>query len=147
MSTVEASLVVEENSATSSVTREFNLVFGATLAVSLTFLFVSAVFGDAFVNLVVDNERENDVRVPVWERYKLPYQTNGDFGVALEVGPYDLLPTENEWNSTHHFVEYTLPLEEGGAAPNGLISLAVWRPNVPEGVTVPVIAESGPYFQ
>ena len=67
MSTVEASLVVEENSATSSVTREFNLVFGATLAVSLTFLFVSAVFGYAFVNLVVDNERENDVRVPVWE--------------------------------------------------------------------------------
>ena len=147
MSTVEASVVGEEISATSSVTREFNLVFGATLAVSLVFLFVSAVFGDAFVNLVVDNERENDVRMPVWERYKLPYQTNGDFGVALEVGPYDLLPTENEWNSTHHFVEYTLPLEEGGAAPNGLISLAVWRPNVPEGVTVPVIAESGPYFQ
>ena len=26
-------------------------------------------------------------------------------------------------------------------------SLAVWRPNVPEGVQVPVIAESGPYFQ
>ena len=85
-------VVGEEISATSSVTREFNLVFGATLAVSLVFLFVSAVFGDAFVNIVVDNERENDVH-PV-ERYKLPYQTNGDFGVALEVGPYDLLPTE-----------------------------------------------------
>ena len=44
-------------------------------------------------------------------------------------------------------MEYTLPLEEGGAAPNAKISLAVWRPNVPEGVTVPVIAEFGPYFQ
>ena len=44
----------------------------------------------------------------------------------------------------HHFVEYELPLEEGGAAPNGLISLAVWRPDVEDGVKVPVIAEIGP---
>ena len=130
-----------------NTSREFNIVLGATLAVSLTFLFVSAVFGEALVDFLVDEEESSSIRVPVWERYTLPYQTDGDFGVALEVGPYDILPTENEWNSTHHFVEYTLPLEEGGAAPNGLISLAVWRPNVPEGVQVPVIAESGPYFQ
>ena len=96
---------------------------------------------------MVDDADTSEVRVPVWERHKLPYMTSGDYGVALEVGPYELLPTENAWNSTHHFVEYTLPIEEGGAAPNGLISLAVWRPNVPEGVQVPVIAESGPYFQ
>jgi len=128
-------------------TRDFNLVLGATLAISLVFLFISAVFGETLVDLLVDDEDTSGVRVPVWERSTLPYETDGDFGVALEVGPYDILPTENEWNSTHHFVEYTLPLEEGGAAPNGLISLAVWRPNVPEGVKVPVIAESGPYFQ
>ena len=131
----------------SSATKEFNVILGATLAISLVFLFLSAVFGDALVNLVADDEDTLGVRVPVWERYTLPYKTDGDFGVALEVGPYTLLPTENEWNSTHHFVEYTLPLEEGGAAPNGLISLAVWLPDVPDGMTVPVIAESGPYFQ
>lgn len=135
------------DSSKSSVSREFNLVFGATLAVSLTFLFVSAVFGDAFVSMLTQDEDANGLRVPVWDRYTLPYETSGDFGVALEVGPYEVLQTDNEWNSTHSFVEYTLPLEEGGAAPNGLISLAVWRPNVPEGVKVPVIAESGPYFQ
>ena len=127
--------------------REFNLVLGATLAISLVFLFLSAVFGEALVDLLVDDDDPSNVRVPVWERSNLPYKTDGEFGVALEVGPYEILPTENEWNSTHHFVEYSLPLEEGGAAPNGLISLAVWRPNVPEGVKVPVIAESGPYFQ
>jgi len=127
--------------------REFNIVLGATMAVSLVFLFLSAVFGEALVDLLVDDDESSDVRVPVWERSTLPYKTDGEFGVALEVGPYEILPTENEWNSTHHFVEYTLPIEEGGAAPNGLISLAVWRPNVPEGVKVPVIAESGPYFQ
>ena len=65
----------------------------------------------------------------------------------METGPYEILETANEWNSTHVFVEYELPLEEGGAAPNGLISLAYWRPIVPEGVKVPVIAEFGPYFQ
>ena len=132
---------------TGNTTREFNVVLGATLAISLVFLFLSAVFGEALMDALLEDEASSDTRVPVWERYKLPYQTDGDFGVALEVGPYELLPTENEWNSTHYFVEYTLPLEEGGAAPNGLISLAVWLPDVPDGVKVPVIAESGPYFQ
>lgn len=131
----------------SSATKEFNLILGGTLAVSMIFLFLSAVFGEALVNMVADDEEASGVRVPVWERYTLPYETDGDHGVALEVGPYALLPTENEWNSTHHFVEYTLPIEEGGAAPNGLISLAVWLPDVPDGMQVPVIAESGPYFQ
>lgn len=131
----------------SSATKEFNLILGGTLAISMIFLFLSAVFGEALVNMVADDDQASGVRVPVWERYTLPYETDGDYGVALEVGPYALLPTENEWNSTHHFVEYTLPIEEGGAAPNGLISLAVWLPDVPDGMKVPVIAESGPYFQ
>lgn len=136
-----------EDMVIASSTKEFNIVLGSTLAISLVFLFLSAVFGETLVNIMIEDESDDTLRVPVWERYKLPYETDGDFGVALEVGPYDVLPTENEWNSTHYFVEYTLPLEEGGAAPNGLISLAVWRPLVEEGVKVPVIAESGPYFQ
>ena len=110
--------------------REFNLVLGSTIAVSLVFLFVSAVFGEAVMDLAVDEEgSSNPYRVPVWERSTLPYETEGDFGIALEVGPYEILATENEWNSTHHFVEYSLPISEGGAAPdNAVISLAVWRP-------------------
>ena len=136
--------VVESSSA---VTREFNLVLGGTVALSLVFLVLSMSFSQVFVNEVVQEEEISGVRVDVWDRYKLPYETTGEFGIALEEGPYELLPTDNQWNSTHYFVEYTLPIEEGGAAPNGLISLAVWRPNVPEDVKVPVIAESGPYFQ
>ena len=128
--------------------RELNLVLSSTVTVALVFLFVSAVFGEALLETIEDEEQQSSVRVPVWERFTQPYATDGEFGVALEVGPYQLLPTENEWNSTHHFVEYALPISEGGAAPDdAVISLAVWRPNVPEGVTVPVIAEFGPYFQ
>ena len=46
----------------SSVTKEFNIVLGTTLAISLVFLFLSAVFGDAFVNLVADEEVEQGIR-------------------------------------------------------------------------------------
>ena len=141
---IEAKLI---ESPKASVTKEFNLVIAATFAISLVFLLLSRHVFDLFSEIGDDDEVDNALRVEVWERYKLPYETGGEYGVALEVGPYEIMPTENAWNSTHHFVEYTLPLEEGGAAPNGLISLAVWRPLVPEGTLVPVIAESGPYFQ
>ena len=130
-----------------NATRQFNTVLGSTLAVAIVFLFVSAVLNNAVLDIITDDDENVGVRVPVWERSTQAYEPTGEFGVALETGPYEILSTENEWNSTHTFVEYELPIEEGGAAPNGLISLAVWRPNVPEGVTVPVIAEIGPYFQ
>ena len=127
---LEADLV---DTPSSVATREFNLVLGTTVALSLVFLFLSAVFGDAFIDLISDEDNDVGVRVPVWERANMPYEVTGDFGVALETGPYDIMPTDNEWNSTHYFVEYELPISEGGAAPNGLISLAVWRPIVEEG--------------
>ena len=85
-------------------------------------------------------------RVPVWERSEWPYLTNYSNSFVMEYGEYDLLETDNEWSSTHYFVEFELPLSEGGSAPNGLVSLAVWLPKVPDGTTVPVIAEFGPYF-
>ena len=85
-------------------------------------------------------------RVPVWERANWPYITDGSYSHVMEFGPYSLSATDNEWNSTHQFVEFTLPLAEGGSAPNGLVSLAYWLPDVPEGVQVPMIAEFGPYF-
>ena len=126
-----------------------NGLAGATVAVSLAFLMLAIAYGDLAgtkFSGVYDSE-DYGVRVPVWERGYLDYITDQDNGFVMEFGEYEVLETSNEWNSTHVFVEYELPLDEGGAAPNGKISLAYWRPNVPEGVTVPVIAEFGPYFQ
>ena len=111
------------------------------------FLFLSANFGNAVTQITGENDSSNGEYVPLWKRYLQDYSTDGPHGYVLENGTYEVLETANEWNSTHHFVEYQLPLEEGGAAPNGLISLAVWRPDVEDGVKVPVIAEIGPYFQ
>lgn len=128
-------------------TNSFNAVLGATIAVCIVFLFISANFGDSMSTIASSDDTEQSY-VPVWERYTQDYETDADNGSVLNRGPYKLLETANEWNSTHYFVEYEIPIEEGGAAPNGLISLAVWLPDaVEEGIKVPVIAESGPYFQ
>ena len=123
-----------------------NVVAGSTVAVAIVFLMLGIAFGEIITSEYSSNE-DYGVRVPVWDRGDLDYITNENWSYVMETGPYEILETANEWNSTHVFVEYELPLEEGGAAPNGLISLAYWRPIVPEGVTVPVIAEFGPYFQ
>ena len=127
-------------------TKILNGVAGVTIAVAIVFLFLGITLGEV-VKSDGASEIDRGVRVPVWERGGQDYITNLTNGFVLETGDYEVLETENEWNSTHVFVEYELPLEEGGAAPNGLISLAYWLPKVPEGTKVPVIAEFGPYFQ
>ena len=122
-------------------------ILGSTIAVSIVAIFL-AMIASPLVEDGMQSNTTSELRVPVWERAGLPYDVTSDFGSVLEIGPYAPLATQNEWNSTHVFVEYELPLSEGGAAATGpVISLAYWRPDVPEGVQVPVIAEFGPYFQ
>ena len=122
-------------------------------ALALAALAVAAMFVVLILqNLVFDSVDQPQgpqgdyERVPVWERANWPYITNGPHGHVMEHGSYSLGATDNEWNSTHAYVEFTLPLAEGGSAPNGMVSLAYWLPDVPEGVQVPMIAEFGPYF-
>ena len=132
------------------VSRDSNLlntVAGATLVVAIVFLMLGITIGEVINSKFSSADEDYGVRVPVWERGDLNYITNENWSYVMEKGDYEILETDNQWNSTHVFVEYELPLEEGGAAPNGKISLAYWRPKVPEGQTVPVIAEFGPYFQ
>ena len=102
--------------------------------------------GGIIEDVVDDIKKELGIydRVPVWERSEWPYLTSYSNGYVMEFGQYDILETENEWNSTHHFVEFQLPLSEGGSAPNGLVSLAGWLADVPEVVSVPIRAEFGP---
>ena len=111
-------------------TNILNGLAGTTIAVSLVFLMLGVTL-DAVVDKSASEEEDLGVRV-LFGRGNLNYVTDQDNGYVMEFGPYDLLQTPNEWDSTHVFVEYELPLEEGGAAPNGVISLAYWRPNVPE---------------
>tara|TARA_Y100000589_G_scaffold92448_1_gene87315 strand:- start:62152 stop:64047 length:1896 start_codon:yes stop_codon:yes gene_type:complete len=131
------------------LSNQFNAVLGATIAVCIVFLFVSIYFENFLAPFVEEEENSTTEYTPLWERYKKNYQTDLENGTVLEKGPYSLMETANEWNSTHVFVEYELPETEGGAGVtnDAKISLAYWLPKVPEGVKVPVIAEFGPYFQ
>jgi len=98
-------------------------------------------------------DEEFEMRVPVWARNQLNYDTSQPYSFVLNQGTYELLETDNEFSSVHVMIPYNLPLSEGGAAATcqfggecPQISLAYWRPKVPAGVKVPVIAEFGPYF-
>ena len=153
---IETSPLAEENSVIDDISDYLQnlpinpvraaVAAGAFGVVSL--LLVLTLQGIIFGDVVDDIKKDLGMyeRVPVWERSEWPYITDQPHGFVMEIGPYEILETENEWNSTHYFVDFTLPMSEGGSAPNGKVSLAIWRPNVPDDVTVPVIAEFGPYF-
>ena len=97
----------------------------ATFAFAVVFVLMSMIFSPFADNIDDgDNTANSSIRVPVWERGSLDYLTTGDNGYVMEQGTYQQLETANEWNSTHVFVDFELPLSEGGAAPNGMISLA-----------------------
>ena len=99
-------------------------------------------------------ELDYNVRVPVWARNQLDYDTEQAYSFVLQQGNYEMMGASDSWEALEHvMISYDLPLGEGGAAVTcsiGLdcpqISLAYWRPNVPSGMKVPVIVEIGPYF-
>ena len=121
-----------------------------TFSVLVAILFVSS----GYLLLVQETtEDEYEMRVPVWARGQLNYETTQPYSFVLNQGTYELLETDNEFESVHVMIPYDLPLSEGGAAAScqfggecPQISLAYWRPKVPSGMKVPVIAEFGPYF-
>ncbi|MEC7135110.1 MAG: CocE/NonD family hydrolase [Candidatus Thermoplasmatota archaeon] len=121
-----------------------------TFSVLVAILFVSS----GYLLLVQETVKEEyEMRVPVWARGQLDYETTQPYSFVLNQGTYELLETDNEFESVHVMIPYDLPLSEGGAAAScqfggecPQISLAYWRPKVPSGMKVPVIAEFGPYF-
>ena len=123
---------------------------GQAFSVLVAILFVSS----GYLLLVQETiEEEYEMRVPVWARSQLNYETTQPYSFVLNQGTYELLETDNEFESVHVMIPYDLPLSEGGAAAScqfggecPQISLAYWRPKVPSGMKVPVIAEFGPYF-
>ena len=88
------------------INQTLNKVLGATSVVVVIFIVVAAMHEKAIGNAILDNNNDTYVRVPVWERGNYDYITNQDYGSVMEFGEYEVLETDNEWNSTHVFVEY-----------------------------------------
>ena len=140
----EAELVKDLPRKSSEATRSLNAALGATIAVVLVFLMISRIVGAPLEDQAVDESMEGYTSIA--DRHLQPYFTGGENSYVLENGSLTGPDGASLWLGTHHFVEFELPLEEGGAAPNGKVSLAVWVPIMEDNMTVPVIAEFGPYF-
>ncbi len=125
-------------------TNSLNAAIGATIAVVLVFLMLSRTIGAPLEEQAIEESMEG--YTPIWERYMDDYITGGQNSYVVENGTLTGPDNASLWLGTHHFVEFDLPVEEGGAAPNGKVSLAVWIPDMEDNMTVPVIAEFGPYF-
>ena len=136
--------VLEAELAKPSSTNSLNAAIGATIAVVLVFLMLSRTIGAPLEEQAI--EESMDGYTPIWERYMDDYITGEQNSFVLENGTLTGPDNASLWLGTHHFVEFDLPVEEGGSAPNGKVSLAVWIPVMEGNMTVPVIAEFGPYF-
>ncbi len=142
---MEAELIEEwpEKKANSSASS--NAALGATIAVVLVFLLLSRVIGAPLEDQAIEESLQEGY-TPIADRYLMNYNTTEQYSYVLENGSMTGPDGASLWTGTHHFVEFDLPIEEGGAAPNGKVSLAVWIPILEDNMTVPVIAEFGPYF-
>ena len=140
----EAELVDKAGVSDNGATRSLNTALGATIAVVLVFLMMSRAIGAPLQDQAI--EESLDGYTPIADRHLQNYYTDDQNSYVLKNGSLTGPDGASLWLGTHHFVEFELPLEEGGAAPNGKVSLAVWVPIMEDGMTVPVIAEFGPYF-
>ena len=140
----EAEIVDEAAVSDNGATRSLNTALGATVAVVLVFLMMSRAIGAPLQDQAI--EESLDGYTSIADRHLQNYYTDDQTSYVLKNGSLSGPDGASLWLGTHHFVEFELPLEEGGAAPNGKVSLAVWVPIMEDGMTVPVIAEFGPYF-
>ena len=120
------------------------------VAVVIIILLGSFQLGSYVIEELDSSDSDDKGYTPVWERHKEDYNFTYNWSKVLEPGPYKQLATDHPDNSTHVIIDVYLPPAEGGAALDPLngpkMSMAYWRPDVPEGVKVPVIMEIGPYF-
>ena len=143
----EAVLLEEDASVEQRERRQLDRSLAATAVVVVAFTILASVWGSGITPPSADDSIRSDGYPHLWDRHAADFETNGTWSRVLQDGPYSMLENSNPWNATPVMVEFDLPLSEGGSAPNGKVSIAYWRPAVPEGVTVPVILEFGPYFK
>ena len=134
--------LIEDSS--SSSRKELNLSMLSTIAISIVFLILAMSFGKAIVH---DSNDAGSFSGEWWETplslrhtMELPMDT---MRAQLPVnGTYEALPY------TEHFVSVELPLEEQdiGTPEDDLMHVALWLPDVEEGVKVPVIMTIHPYY-
>ena len=124
--------------------RELNISMVSTIAVSIVFLLMAMSFGKAVIN---DSNSETTFSGDWWDT---PLHLRHTMDL-----PMDMMRAQLPVNGTYeaepyseHFVEVELPLSEQDAGAPGpdLMHVALWLPDVEEGVKVPVIMTIHPYY-
>lgn len=119
-------------------------LLGAPLLSAL--LVVTVLAGCLAADTGPGEDEPQDDRIPgltsVHERAKLPFKMTENWSFTLDEGPFELLPVESV------FVDVDLPIDQLGGAliDDARIHMGIFRPDVPEGTKVPVIADIGPYY-
>ena len=124
--------------------RELNLSMLSTIAISIVFLMLAMSFGKAVVH---DSSENNSFSGEWWET---PIHLRHQMDLPMDMmraqlpvnGTYEIKPY------TEHFVEVELPLSEQDVGSPGadLMHVALWLPEVEEGVKIPVIMTIHPYY-
>jgi len=119
-----------------------NITLGATIAVSIIFLILGSSIGHV---LTETNEAESITEwwlTPLHERHAMELDLTQTRSVLPVNGTYGVL------TYTEHYVAVDLPAseEDVGFPEEDLMHVALWLPDVPEGVKVPVIMSIHPYY-
>ena len=118
-----------------------NLALGATIGVVILFIVLASVWGSGAIQNA-DDENYSWWEVPLHDRHKMDL----DFTKSRSQLPVN--GTYNWTGPTEHFVEVDLPSSEQDAGYPGpaLMHVALWMPEVEEGLKIPVIATVHPYY-
>ena len=75
----------------------------STLSEQVFSVVVGLIFVSSSYLLIIQEsiDEEYDMRVPVWARSQLEYDTSQPYSFVLNQGTYQLLETDNEFDSVH----------------------------------------------
>ena len=119
-----------------------NITLAATIAISIVFL----ILGSSIGHVLNDTTESESIRewwlTPLHERHTMELDLTQSRSVLPVNGTYGVL------TYTEHYVAVDLPASEDdvGFPEDDLMHVALWLPDVPEGVKVPVIMSIHPYY-
>ena len=124
--------------------RDLNYAIGGVAGVIIVFTILAVVNFSPAVNDDYTNQLDLDDwrNIPLKDRHLLKLTLDSWRSQLPEDGPYEILPM------TEHFIPVDLPASEqdAGYPEEALMHLALWMPDVEEGVKIPVIATVHPYY-
>ena len=118
------------------------ITLNATIALSILFLLMGTSFGQIISNDGSTNQSELWWLTPLHDRHNMDLDFSQSRSVLPENGTYNVL------TYTEHYVSVELPLseEDVGFPEEDVMHVALWLPDVPDGVSIPVIMTIHPYY-